>query len=90
MLIVMTLVPFLVLWNSKYPLTTIFINKISLTAVVRTIGDSRPFLVGAAASRGVASVLVESVSMSDARSGAKEFRVATSLWSVYGGTCCIL
>jgi hypothetical protein len=30
----------------------------------------------------VASVLVESVSMSDARSGAKKFRVAISLWGM--------
>jgi hypothetical protein len=35
-------------------------------------------LAGATASRGVASMLVESVSISDVRSGAKKFRVATS------------
>jgi hypothetical protein len=36
-------------------------------------------LAGVDASRGVSSVLAESVSMSDARSGAKKFRGATSL-----------
>jgi hypothetical protein len=39
-------------------------------------------LAGAVASRAEASVLAESVSMSHARSGAKKFRVATSLGDV--------
>jgi hypothetical protein len=39
----------------------------------------RPVFAGAAASSGVVSVLAESVSMSDSQSGAKNFRVATSL-----------
>jgi hypothetical protein len=84
----MTLSPFLVLRNSKFSLTTpfnCFCSRIRLTADVRTIGGGRPGLAGAAASHGVASVLVESVSMSDALSGAKKFRVATSLEGrVYG------
>jgi hypothetical protein len=81
MFLVITLVPFLVLRNSKFSLTTpfsCFCSRIRLTADVRTIGGGRPGLAGAAASRGVASVLAESVSMSDARGGAKKFRVATS------------
>jgi hypothetical protein len=90
MFLVMTLVPFFfVLRNSKFSLTTpfsCFCSRIRLTEDVRTIGDGRPGLEGAAALRGVASVLVESVSMSDAQSGAKKFGVATSLGGrVYGG-----
>jgi hypothetical protein len=85
MFLVMTFVPFLVLRNLKFSLTTPFscsYNWIRLTADVRTIGGRRPGLAGAAALRGMASVLVESVSMSDAGSGAKKFRVATSLGGV--------
>jgi hypothetical protein len=82
MFLVMTLVPFLVLRNSQFPPTTpfsCFCSRIRLTADVRTIEGGQLGLAGVAASRGVASVLVESVSMSDARSGAKEFWVVTSL-----------
>jgi hypothetical protein len=59
----MTLVPFLVLRNSKFSLTTIFscfCSRIRLTAVVRTIRGG-PGLAGAAASRDVASMFEESV-----------------------------
>jgi hypothetical protein len=93
MFLVMTLVPFLVLRNSKFSLTTpfsCFCSRIRLMVGVRTIGGGRPGLAGVAASHGVASVLVESVSMSDARSGAKKFQVATSLGGVYGGKRCFL
>jgi hypothetical protein len=82
---VVTLVPFLVLRNSKVLLTKVFscfCSRIRLTADVRTIGGGRPGLAGAAASRGVATVLAEIVSMSDARSGIKNFRVSTSLRGV--------
>jgi hypothetical protein len=85
MFLVMTLVPFLVLRNSKFSLAKLFscfCSKIRLTADVRTIGGGRPGLAEPAVSRGVALVLVESVSMSDARSGAKKFQVATSLGGV--------
>jgi hypothetical protein len=50
-----------------------------LTADIRSTGGGRPLLAGAAGSRGVASMLAESVSMSDVRSWTKKFRVATSL-----------
>jgi hypothetical protein len=90
MFLVMTLVPFHVLRNWKFSLTThfsCFCSRIRLTADVRIIGGGRPGLAGAAVSRGVTSVLVESVSMSDARSGAKKFRVATSLGGVSTAVC---
>jgi hypothetical protein len=48
--LVVTLVPFLVLWNSKFSLTTrfsCFCNWIRLRADVRTIGGGRPVLAGA-------------------------------------------
>jgi hypothetical protein len=85
MFLVISLVPFLVLRISKFSLTTpfsYFCSRIRLTADVRTLGGGIPGLAGAAASRGVASVLVVSMSMSDARSGAKNFRVATNLGGV--------
>jgi hypothetical protein len=59
-----------------------FCSRISLAADISSIGDGRPGLAGPAVSRGVASVLLESGSISDARSGAKKSRVATSLWGV--------
>jgi hypothetical protein len=103
MFLMMTLVPFLVLRLSKFILTTTFscfCSRIRLTADVRTIGGGRPGLAGAAASRGVASVWVESVSMSDAWTGAKKFRVATSFVGVstavqaaffqFGALSCVL
>jgi hypothetical protein len=73
-----------------YHIFSCFCSRIRLTADVRTIGGGRPGLAGVAASRGVVSVLVESVSMSDAWSGAKKFRVASSLGGVYGGKSCFL
>jgi hypothetical protein len=85
MFLVMTLVPFLVLRNSEFSLTThfnCFCSTIRLTVDFRTIGGGRPVLAGTVASRGEASVLVESVSMSHAWSGAKKFRMATSLGGV--------
>jgi hypothetical protein len=83
--LVMTLVPILLLRNSKFSRTTrfsYFCSRMRLTADVRTIGGGRPVLAGAVASRGEDSVLAESVSTSHARSGAKKFRVATSLGGV--------
>jgi hypothetical protein len=59
MILLMTLVPFHVLRNSKFSLTTpfsCFCSRIRMTADVRTIGGGRPGLAGVAASRGVASV----------------------------------
>jgi hypothetical protein len=53
-------------------------SRIKLTADVRIIVGGPPALAGAA-SCGVALMLAESVSMSDARRGAKKFRMATSL-----------
>jgi hypothetical protein len=54
------------------------------------LGGGRSGLAGAAASRGVASELAESVSMSDVRSGVKTFRVVTTLGGgrVYSGRRC--
>jgi hypothetical protein len=54
MLLVMTLVPFLVLQNSKFSLTTpfsCFCNWIRLMSDVRIIGGGRTVLTGAVASR---------------------------------------
>lgn len=79
---VMTLVPFLVLQNSKFSLSTPFScfgNWIRLTTDVRTTGGSLPVFLGAIALRGEASVLAESMSMSVARSRVKKFQLATSL-----------
>jgi hypothetical protein len=91
MLFVMSLVLFLVLWNSKFSLTTpfsCFCNWIRLTADVRTIRGGRPVLAGAVASCGEASVSAESVSMSDAWRRLKIFQLAISLGSIYDSRRC--
>jgi hypothetical protein len=67
------LVPFLVLRNSKFPLTTLwscFWNWISLMVDYRIIGGGLPVLPGTASSFEVPSVPEASVSMSAALGGA--------------------
>jgi hypothetical protein len=82
---VVTLVPFLVLRNLKFSLTTplsYFCNRIRLTADVRIIGGGGPVLAGAVASLDEDWVLAESVSMLRVRSGAKKLRMETSVEGV--------
>jgi hypothetical protein len=72
MLLVMTLVPFLLLRNSKFPLTTLyscFCNGIRLVVDVRIIGGGLPVLPGTASSFEFASVPEASVSMSTVLGG---------------------
>jgi hypothetical protein len=80
--LVMTLVPFLVLRNSKFYLTTFFscsCNCIRLVVDVRIVGGGLPVLPGTASSFEVTSVPEASVSMSAALRRAKKFQVTTSL-----------
>jgi hypothetical protein len=86
MLLVMTLFKFLALRNSKLSLTTLFscfCSRIRLTADVRTIAGDHPVLAGAAVSRAVASVLAESMSMLDSRSGERNSPWRPPLVGVY-------
>jgi hypothetical protein len=91
MLLVMTLVPFLVLRNSKFSLTTAlscFCNWIRLTADVRIIGGGRPVLVGAVASLGEDSVLAESVACYMFGAGRRNSGWRPPWGRVYGGRHC--
>jgi hypothetical protein len=78
---VIALVPFLVLRNSKFSLTTFlitFCNCIRLVAAVFTIEGGLPVNTGTASSCVVASALEEFVSMVAALREAKKLRVTTT------------
>jgi hypothetical protein len=74
--LVMTLVPFLILRNSKFSLITFcsgFAKLIRLVVDVRIIGGGLPVLPGTASSFEVASIPEESMAKSVALRGAKSF-----------------
>jgi hypothetical protein len=80
-LLVITLVPFLVVRNSKLFSTTFFScfwSWIRLVADVSTIGGGLPVLLAVDSSHGEPSVVEDSVSISATRRGAKKFRVTTA------------